>query len=62
MSGVFCPEDDIDEVTRWVSSNVGEAAHTSIGDFVYETALGPTGNYLYNAGMLNWEEWMNTVE
>lgn len=57
MAGVLCPSDNKTDVTNWVNSNVGGSAETTIGGFVYEVGLGPSGNCLYYAGERNWEEW-----
>ena len=57
MSSVLCPESDQSDVTSWVNSNVGGTAETTIGGFVYEVSLGPSGNCLYSAGESNWAEW-----
>ena len=61
MAGVLCPSNDQSDVTKWVNSNVGGSAQTTINGFVYEVGLGPTGNYLYYAGERNWEEWDSSV-
>ncbi len=57
MASVLCPSSDKETVLKWVKSNVGSSAKTTIGGFVYEVAIGTTGQYLFFAGEKNWEEW-----
>ena len=61
ISSVLCPKSDENDVSTWVSNNVGSSAITTIGGFEYEVALGPSQNLLYYAGNSNWEEWDASV-
>lgn len=54
---VLCPSVDSDEVSAWVSLNVGNRKNTHIGEFSYELDLGPVNNALYYAGYKEWEQW-----
>lgn len=57
ISNALCPENSLPSVSAWVSNNIGGSQKTSIDSFVYELALGPSGNLLYYAGIENWENW-----
>ena len=57
MSKVLCPKDDVAEVSKWVSSNLGDRTQTTISDVIYELSIGSVDNIVYFAGEINWENW-----
>lgn len=58
LSKVCCPFAKADEVSTWVSNNLGKKADTTIDGIVYTLHIGNCDNICFTAGEGNWEDWV----